>query len=89
MSYEKQIFINHCTEDAYHFIANFSHHWSVAVYAWRHLNDKILAILQTNGNIDIFLYILHSKLESAGLLKCDFKICFSIYKFTHPTKNGT
>lgn len=40
-----QVFINHCTEDFYHFNLDFSYHCSFGVYLCRHLTDPIPVIL--------------------------------------------
>lgn len=47
--FKKYRIINHCTDDSYndHFNFDFSHHYSFAVYLWRHLPDTIPAILQS------------------------------------------
>lgn len=62
--FKKYRIINHYTDDSYndHFNFDFSHHYSFAVYLWRHLSDTIPAILQSqkkrnkrNEHIGIFL----------------------------------
>lgn len=64
VSFANHIFINYCTEDAYHFNIGFGHHCSFAVYSWRHLNDPIPVILETNEKIVFFsLYFAFKKIE--------------------------